>query len=264
MASASTTIFYGGFVKSLHLCAAAEAWPHVKGALLALDLISRRRSTAKLEGEAGKSKSVTKIPVEVWSEIKRMCVSVALDEAYQVLAEQIQCPSCSETARVSPDGISFDESACTSDFCCAGGYEPYVDERDETLNMFLAAYGLQRPFSHVHPLSARYDDNEDSLCALAWSRPAVALPELDVDTRLSPHNSRGRAEAVLPIDASAFSLPPGLDAHLRAFSHLFQLPFFDIHPRPSSSLDQQTTARQLLAVPARPSWQLYTATSKTH
>ncbi|GAA5838246.1 hypothetical protein JCM3766R1_001876 [Sporobolomyces carnicolor] len=81
MSSAEATLVYGLTVRAIHLFFAAEAWTRLEPTFRFFDLVSLRRRNGGLatRDEAGSGRAVSRIPNEVWDEIRYLLVQEEIE-----------------------------------------------------------------------------------------------------------------------------------------------------------------------------------------
>ncbi|GAA6019564.1 hypothetical protein JCM10207_003746 [Rhodosporidiobolus poonsookiae] len=225
MAIGVSTVFYGAFVKSLSLLAAARAWPSLEPTLLAIDLISLRRTTGKLEVETGASTSVTTIPVELWSKIKLALVDVELESAYDWISRnELWCRRCSSPPAIGPDEFELDCGRCIDRLSDRGNLWGMIAGHEKDLTALLGPHGLHHPIGRTYTGKIPAYDDVDSLYAIALRQPST---DHMTSTFEACQHEDEVGHAVFPVDPSFFTLPRNAASRFRAFCRLFRLPLYD-------------------------------------
>ncbi|GAA6019548.1 hypothetical protein JCM10207_003739 [Rhodosporidiobolus poonsookiae] len=225
MAYGFSTVFYGAFVRALHLLAAAKAWPSLKPTLLAIDLISLRRNAGTLVVEDGASTSITRTPPEIWSKIKLALVDVELEDAYTSISrDDLWCEDCREPPKAGPDGFALPCEVCSDIFYSEGSLSAVVQEHEKSLRSLLKRFNLYRPSSTFYNGRMAEHDDGDSLCAIAWPHRDAELLESNYEA-----NAQGAVlgHAIHTFDPSALVVSPMAAIRFKAFSRLFCLPFYN-------------------------------------
>lgn len=147
MCSSTTTIFYGTFVKAIPLFLAADAWPKLKPAFRALDVISLRRSKGNLRFEQGKT-GVGKMPVEVMEMVKRELVQIETEDAADELHDNFGRPCFDEETETCqrfwlPTGCR----RCRETLWQLGGVPSVITPQDPVI-LFLHFCPLPPPDTH--------------------------------------------------------------------------------------------------------------------
>ncbi|BGP37394.1 hypothetical protein JCM10450v2_001303 [Rhodotorula kratochvilovae] len=95
MCFSSSTLFYGLTVRALPLCLVARAYPRIKPALLALDLIRARRDAGTLETHPGQGDTdVGKVPGELWDVVKEHVVEQCYADEVDAYVRDYDNPEC--------------------------------------------------------------------------------------------------------------------------------------------------------------------------
>ncbi|GAA6019545.1 hypothetical protein JCM10207_003738 [Rhodosporidiobolus poonsookiae] len=261
MASASSTIFYGGFVKALHLCAAAEAWRQLEPVFLSVDLICRKRDAGTLDAPG----YVARVPSEVWSEVKRALVGPEIDEAYERTGKR--CSGCEKKGKqfASADGLALDCFECYYDFGKAGQFASMAYDWGELISSLLAYHELQRPQTGLVNGDEGNDkyfecsDELHALTAIACLSPGQRAPRTETELTKSGFYSASTNHAIQPVDPAVFALPADVDTRLQAFMTLFRFTFFNPKDRlePLCVHCRRTMSGKRLSV--RPGWHLWEA-----
>ncbi|GAA6019561.1 hypothetical protein JCM10207_003745 [Rhodosporidiobolus poonsookiae] len=225
MAEGFATVFYGVFVKTLHLIAAAKAWPSLEPTLLAVDLIALRRNTGKLEVETGAPHSITRLSAEAWNEIQRALVDVELTDAHNSISrDEWWCLECSTPPALGPDGVLSDCVRCSDYFYEGGSLNGIVEQQEKNLKSLLSRYGMHRPSDKLYNGDRPSLDDENSLTAIACPHP----PTDYMTSSLEPGPANGVVgHAVHLFDPSLFTLRPDTASRFCTFAHLFRLPLYD-------------------------------------
>ncbi|GAA6019567.1 hypothetical protein JCM10207_003747 [Rhodosporidiobolus poonsookiae] len=233
MAYGYSAVFYGAFVKTLHLIAAAKAWPSLEPTLLAVDLISLRRNMGKLEVEIGASTSVTRLPVELWSEIKLALIDVELEDAYKWISkDELWCGDCLEPPVADPSGIDFDCDGCFDVFVSEGQLVEMLHGQVKNLSALLNQHHLYRPSQLIHNGERTNYCDIDSLSAIAWQHSRTETMSASFEGNSDDYV---HGHGVHSLDPLLLSRSPAFATRIRAFSRLFRLPFYDPNTYFSSS-----------------------------
>ena len=124
MCQAQATLAYGLTIRATSLYFAVKAWPRLKPVLPFFDLIFLRRRKGSLSASVG-SGAVTRVPDEVWEEIRSWLVLEEIADREDYLVTQLFCDDPRCTLR--PSTL---ERMSWSSFC-AGNCRGCKEEFDE-------------------------------------------------------------------------------------------------------------------------------------
>jgi hypothetical protein len=114
MCTSTVILFYGVWVKTWSLVFAAKAYKKAASALLAIDIILRRRRTGQLsvKERLKKRKNAMDLPEEIWSIIKQSVIDEALEDAEESVLSQNRCQGCNVALGESSvgDGSDLEDS----------------------------------------------------------------------------------------------------------------------------------------------------------
>jgi hypothetical protein len=97
MCLAKATLVYGLTIRSASLVSAADAWERLSSTLSFFDLVFLRRRKGGLVSKGGGGYSaVTKVPNEVWEEMRHWLVQEEVADSEGKLLEDLRCddPNC--------------------------------------------------------------------------------------------------------------------------------------------------------------------------
>ncbi|GAA5948410.1 hypothetical protein JCM3765_001410 [Sporobolomyces pararoseus] len=190
--SSATALGYGLTVRATGLITAAEAWPSIEQTFKFFDLLLLRKQNGALRSSAraeGKQDVITKIPVEVWEEIRGWSTRKQLEEAedkllrrfFQKCDQSLHCP-CWYIGPLSwgilksgiegcPNFENASENRELGEFweTFSVGYQEL-----ESIHRLAAAFGLAHPLPEFVSFHLEWCDLAD----LAF----IAIPYRDRDT----------------------------------------------------------------------------------
>ncbi|BGP37411.1 hypothetical protein JCM10449v2_001317 [Rhodotorula kratochvilovae] len=245
MCFSSSTLFYGLTVHVISLCLVARAYPRIKPALLALDLVRARREAGTLETRTGEGDAdVSRVPGEVWQVVKKHVVEQCYaDEVHDFIAAvdmlECRCDGCveeSDRMRKIRQGKHTYLSFHLDDL--------YACE-DRALANVLADFALCVPNHEVISEAEFPSFDLYASCAVALplaSRNSPAYPVMDAEV---PHEL-GPAHFLSRISPAVFALPPDVD---RRFHRL--LATFPMLEPTSQASDTICLSSEYTDVPAR-------------
>ncbi|GAA5885886.1 hypothetical protein JCM16303_000096 [Sporobolomyces ruberrimus] len=97
MCISKATVAYGLTVRALPLMVAADAWTQLRKTLPFFDLIFLRRRSNTLATSLG-SEVATRVPAEVWEEIRHWVVREELENSEHKLFARFMCEECRGTS----------------------------------------------------------------------------------------------------------------------------------------------------------------------
>ncbi|BGP45502.1 hypothetical protein JCM10450v2_001321 [Rhodotorula kratochvilovae] len=230
MCFSSSTLFYGLTVHVISLCLVARAYPRIKPALLALDLVRARREAGTLETRTGEGDAdVSRVPGEVWQVVKKHVVEQCYaDEVHDFIAAvdmlECRCDGCveeSDRMRKIRQGKHTYLSFHLDDL--------YACE-DRALANVLADFALCVP-NHEVISEAEFP---------SFDLPAYPVMDAEVPHELGPAHFLSR------ISPAVFALPPDVD---RRFHRL--LATFPMLEPTSQASDTICLSSEYTDVPAR-------------
>ena len=152
MCQAKATLAYGLTIRATSLYFAVKGWPRLKPALRFFDLIFLRRRKGLLSASIG-SGAVTRVPNEVWEEIRSWLVLEEIADREDYLVSELFCDKPRCTSRP-PNS----ERMSLSSFC-AGNCRDCKEEFDEWSTEEF--YSWSKVLLKASPFSLLSDSNAD-------------------------------------------------------------------------------------------------------
>ncbi|GAA5993644.1 hypothetical protein JCM5350_003043 [Sporobolomyces pararoseus] len=287
--TAKATLVYGLTVRSSSLLFAADAWSRLKVYLPFFQLVYLRRRKGGLVTVGSKSLGpVTRVPDEVWEQIRLSLIQEELVDSEIRLLEPLLCTEKDCVVKASTRaGIRWkllkNKECC--DVCCEGGIGDFIrdsiaywngSEGEKSLslvNSLVSDFGLAVPNRDPIHISADGDDHSETL---------VLVGALTAFEGGSPETGEIRAEGTAEsrwgyqnddeptvIEAS-FELPPDIDTRFERLFKFFDLEVVDssinkLFPRSDSTTEknqkgkaQTSGVRNKITKTIKPSWKLWT------
>ncbi|GAA5828062.1 hypothetical protein JCM5353_003169 [Sporobolomyces roseus] len=235
MCQAQATLAYGLTVRAAPLYFAVKAWPRSEPVLHFFDLIFLRRCKGSLTSSLSNN-AITRVPDEVWEEIRSWLVLEEIADREDCLINQLFCddPRCTSRPPLSKraNWVSFRSGECSR--CKEEIHEWTTEEfyswsKDllKGIRQLLAGFGLDHPLLRPVSIDPGNWDFSDSLALIA--APAQ-LREHDSDRELQPaiveaacRGDWGPDEQTV-VDVS-FALPRNVDQRFIRFIRFFN---FDV------------------------------------
>ncbi|GAA5845387.1 hypothetical protein JCM5353_004817 [Sporobolomyces roseus] len=233
MCQAQATLAYGLTVRAAPLYFAVKAWPQIQPVLSFFDLIFLRRSKGTLIASVG-SGAVTRVPDEVWEEIRGWLVAEEIANSEDTVIGQLFCddPRCTLRPPVSKRAtwytfVGGDCASCSaislewsSDEFCSWSKDMFKDIRQ-----LLAGFGLDHPLERpitVEPDSWEYFNSIALIAAPSQLRDRD--PRRDAQPAIVEAACRANygPDEQTVIDVS-FALPRNIDQRFIRFIRLFKL-----------------------------------------
>ncbi|GAA5888787.1 hypothetical protein JCM16303_003012, partial [Sporobolomyces ruberrimus] len=177
--AAKATVVYGLTVRSSSLVFASEAWGKLAKPLTFIGLIlSRRRSDTLRTQEPIGGSAITRIPIEVWEEVRTWLVREEVADAEHSLLSDYLCddpfPEQAKQANKRLNSRTFqDDSTCA---CCSKSFQDWIidsvsawdPERVSSIETLLLSFGLALGSSDPIPLDAVHWVGEFDLALVAF------------------------------------------------------------------------------------------------
>ncbi|GAA5987449.1 hypothetical protein JCM5350_002768 [Sporobolomyces pararoseus] len=282
MCLAKATLAYGLTVRSSSLVFASDAWTRLKHSFRFFQLVFlRRRSGGLVSTTRGGGGPVTKVPNEVWEEIRYWLVQEEVKQSEENLLDPLFCEDPRCLARPPPNVRThwsllerFESCNDCVDALCdwlRDNIMEWEEDRIEEITHLVETFGLSLP-SHSPAL---VDENEaDSMTsALAFvTAPSGFQKNRYKKTVVQACSGVGMADDGFTIvDVSLDNLPPDIDLRFKRLIQLFNLVVVDsaadeLSPRASGTVDRPP-GRRLRSPPSgvadrvteeiRPRWKLF-------
>ncbi|GAA5847076.1 hypothetical protein JCM3766R1_000605 [Sporobolomyces carnicolor] len=209
MCNAEATLVYGLTVRAVDLLFAARAWTRLEPTFRFFDLVFLRRRNGSLitrSERSGGVRAISRIPDEVWEEIR-----------YQLVQEEIAISQ--NTAARKKLCTELPENLYSWSYLELGMWMP---ERVTHIAGFVKAFGLALPMSQPLKIEPNRDDQTTALALLAApSNFRQSLKDTAV-IRAECGEERTTNECTI-VDISLDGLPLDIDSRFRRFIELFNL-----------------------------------------
>ncbi|GAA5951062.1 hypothetical protein JCM3765_004670 [Sporobolomyces pararoseus] len=277
MCVAKATLVYGLTIRSSALFLAADAWTRLSPTFDFFDLIFLRRRAGNLVSRNKNGKgAVTKIPQEVWEEIKKWNVLEELEDSEDGFLSPLICEdSDCEVKPEAGSGVTWEDFS-DEDNCelTAAALEQFVGDNIANwtpqtvseLKELLSSFGLALP-AHQSILTAE-DWVDPSALALISAPTILRLGTSDVPL-VEAFCNAGSGPDRHSIVGVSFQLPPDIDQRFKDFIRLSHLQVIDseinqILPRLKKDKKERVSknpksegVRDRVAKSIKPGWKLY-------
>ncbi len=101
MAESFIGLVYGINARTSDLVCSSRAFTHIKPTLAALAKIRRLRQAGALQAEpvvAAHGSAVVRVPIELWNEVEREVIALAVQQARVEMIEEVVCQTCARQA----------------------------------------------------------------------------------------------------------------------------------------------------------------------
>ncbi|GAA5914572.1 uncharacterized protein JCM6883_004421 [Sporobolomyces salmoneus] len=280
MCRAEATVVYGLTVRSASLVFAADAWIRLQHSFQFFDLVFLRRRNGGLVSSTGIGDGpVTRVPNEVWEEIRHWLVKEELAEAQDNLLGPLFCddPTCGvrpppwkSVTWSSYLEIEFEECHRCEDSSqqfFSNVLQRWEDPHCSRLKGLLSSFGLALPLTQGINVAVDWE-NEDALALISapmdfrdgQTEDPYAIAESGGNLYPDEHTS---------IEISFKQLPSDIDRRFERFISLFDLEVVEssinkLSPKSSKSTKdengtseaQRSGVRDKVTKRIRPSWRL--------
>ncbi|GAA5993863.1 hypothetical protein JCM5350_006820 [Sporobolomyces pararoseus] len=280
MCTAKATLVYGLTIQSSSLVFAANAWTRLSQTFNFLDLILLRRRTGNLisSNKEGRG-AVTKVPEEVWEEIKKYNVLDELAVSEDHFLRPLICNDSRCRFKPAPGAgvtweklVDIDEEECAytwnlfEEFALAN-IATWTERTISDVQELLSSFGLALP---THQPILTEDDWADRAALALISAPTIlrsgdsAVPLVEASCGQGAGGPDGHS-----IAGVSFNLPPDIDRRFKEFISLFQLQVIDLEinqivPRLTKDKIQRLSkdprsegVSTRVAKSIKPGWKLY-------
>ncbi|GAA5915282.1 uncharacterized protein JCM6883_002385 [Sporobolomyces salmoneus] len=237
MCRAEATLVYGLTVRSASLVFAADAWTRLQHSFRFFDLVFLRRRKGGLVDKRGVSDGpVTKVPNEVWEEIRYWLVKEELAESENNFLGPLFCDDPRCAVRPPPwnrvtwlNYIATDLSGCLR--CDDGASDFYLDalkDWDEPhrsrMKRLLSSFGLALPLDKAIYTETAWSTRSDRSMLALISAPSTFEDNQAGDTCMTAEcGGDTRPDEHTIVDVSFQNLPSDIDQRFERFLKLFNL-----------------------------------------
>ncbi|GAA5847073.1 hypothetical protein JCM3766R1_000604 [Sporobolomyces carnicolor] len=239
LVGSSATLVYGLTVRAVDLVFAADAWNRLRPTLRFFDLVFLRRRTGSLVAQSRRDKgdlrAITRIPSEVWEEIRYQLVQEEIGISQDTLLASVLCGH-SDCEMRPFSNHEYTRPTVASSGCadCWSNLDNWVLEnlsfwhplRIAQLTTAVKAFGLALPF--LRPLAMEPEERMSDGALALLAAPSTFGDDADAAPLAGVRGGGyGYADECTIVNVSFDGLPLDIDSRFRRIVELFNLEIVD-------------------------------------